>query len=115
MGGEDFVAGVFGVDFVVKGGGAVSVCGSVGGFAGLDSGVGVDVGVVEWVDVDGESAAVVGEFRGAGDCSKVEGGGIVVSHGTFVVGIIVVNQAHFFNRILDIIKFLEYGEDFLGD
>lgn len=69
------------------------------------------VGVIERIDVDGNAHAVLGDFRGMGDEAEVEGGAVVVGHGSFIVGVVVIDEADLLDGIFGGIELFEDGED----
>ena len=90
---------------------AVYIGGSGGG---LDQEAAVyvfHVGVIERIDVDGGAHAVFGDFRGMGDEAEVEGGAVVVGHGAFIIGIVVVHEADLLDGIFGGVELLEDGKD----
>ena len=89
-----------------------------GAGSGLDQEAAVyvfHVGVIEWIDVDGNAHAVFGDFRGMGDEAEVEGGAVVVGHGAFIVGVVVIDKADLLDGIFGGIELLEDGKDSFCD
>ena len=110
---EEAVAGVGGVD---EGDGHLAAGGAVGG-VGLGIGgfhlavVEVDVGVVEGIDVDGESLGVFGELGGARDDAEVEAGGVVGCHAALVVAIVVVDEGDALDFVALLVELTEDVEE----
>ena len=74
-----------------------------------------DIRVVERVDVDGHPQRMFRQFLGARNGAEVEAAGVVGLHRPLVVGIIVVNQLHAFDRVVVFIKFLKDFFQVVGD
>ena len=68
------------------------------------------VGVVERVDVDGGSLAVLRHRCGVRDEAEVERRGVVVAHRHFVVSVPVVNQSHPLDGVLRLVELTENVE-----
>ncbi len=105
--GEKFVAQIALNNLVGKILRAVFKVDAVGRLKALD---GVDefyVGIVARIDVDRQTVAVARNARGVRNESEVEARRIVIAHGKFVVGIVLVDKPNFFNRIIFFVKFLE--------
>ena len=58
------------------------------------------VRIVKRIDVDGEPVTVQRNFVSVGDLAKIKTRRIVVAHGKFVVGVVIVNEANFFHGII---------------
>ncbi|KWW26725.1 MAG: hypothetical protein AUK64_2457, partial [bacterium P201] len=67
------------------------------------------IGVVERVDVDGQSAGVLREFCGAGDSAVAERRRVVVAHLRLIVCIIHIGQEHPLDGVLGIEQLAEDG------
>ena len=61
------------------------------------------IGIVEGIDVNGKSLAVLRNGMGVLDEAEVEAGGVVVPHRPLVVGIPVVDKPHSLYRIFCLI------------
>ena len=89
---------------------AIAVC---LGSSGLDVtgavGTVLVVGVVERVDVDGQSAGVLRELGGAGDGAVAEGRRVVVAHLRLIVCIIHVGQQHPLDGVLGVEQLAQDG------
>ena len=114
---EEAVAGVGSVD---EGNGKLAAGGAVGG-VGLGIGwfhlavVEVDVGVVEGIDVDGESLGVLGELGGARDDAEVEAGGVVGCHAALVVAVVVVDEGDALDLVALFVELAEDAEEVVGN
>ena len=80
---------------------------AVGGLNALDAVDEFYVGIVARIDVDRQTVAVARNARGVRNESEVEARRIVIAHGKFVVGAVLVDEADFFNRITGGEKFAE--------
>ena len=65
------------------------------------------IGVIERVDIDGKSFAMLRYGMGMRDEPEVETGGVVGSHRPFVVGIPVVDEPHSLYRIFRLVELSE--------
>ena len=65
------------------------------------------IGVIERVDIDGKSFAMLRYGMGMRDETEVETGGVVGSHRPFVVGIPVVDEPHSLYRIFRLVELSE--------
>ena len=68
------------------------------------------VGIIESVDVDGKSFAMLRYGMGMRDETEVETGGVVGSHRPFVVCIPIVDESHPLYRILSLVESFENSE-----
>ena len=68
------------------------------------------VGIIESVDVDGKSFAMLRYGMGMRDETEVEAGGVVGSHRPFVVCIPIVDESHPLYRILSLVESFENSE-----
>ena len=65
------------------------------------------IGVIERVDIDGKSLAVLRNGMGMRDEAEVEAGGVVVPHRPFVIGIPIVDEPHPLYRIFRFVELFE--------
>ena len=72
--------------------------------------VSLDMRVVERVDVNGKSLAMLGEFGASFDLSEVETRRIIGLHRTGIICVIFVYQHHAFDRIMCMIERTEDAE-----
>ena len=70
--------------------------------------ISVYVRVIKGIDIHRQPVAVQGESVGAGDCPAAECGGIIVCHGRLIVGIVVIDEAYFFDGVSGKVKPVEY-------
>ena len=67
-----------------------------------------------WIDVNRHAPAVIGELIRTGDCAVVECRAVIVRHGTLIVSVIVVDQAHLLYRIPRLKQFAENLRHLIG-
>lgn len=72
------------------------------------------VRVIERVDVDGKSFAMLRYGMGMRDETEVETGGVVGSHRSFVVCIPIVDESHSLYWIFRLVEFFENSEHICG-
>ena len=116
MADEEAVAEVGAVDFIRERARAVAIWGGGGGlYLHAAAGITAVVGIVEGVDVDGQSQCVL-RYSGRGGYGAVaEAGGVVGPHAALVVGIVVVDELHAPDGIAVVVELTENGEQVGGD
>lgn len=113
---EDFVGEIVVVDFVFEVAGAVGVAISLRRVNAQATVLEMlHVWVVKRVEVDGFSAAVVGERFRASYVSEVEARRVISCHRFFVVGIVVVDEHHAFYWVVGVVEFAENGKQVVGN
>lgn len=65
------------------------------------------IGIVEGIDVNGKSLAMLRNGMGVRDEAEVEARGVVVPHRPLVVGIPVVDESHSLYRIFRLVELFE--------
>ena len=94
---------------------AVGIGFACGGFYYLTASfVVTDVGVVEGIDVDGETTCVVGQLLSARDGAITETAGVVGAHLALVVGIVVVGQTDALDGVVGLVELTEDGQQLGG-
>ena len=76
---------------------------------------GLDVGVVERVDVDRQSTGMLREGGGGSDVAVTEARRVVVAHLGLVVGIVDIGQQHPLDGVLRIEKLAQDGDHAVGN
>lgn len=75
----------------------------------------LDTGIIERIDVHGESHAVGGEFLRACHGAVAETGGVVGGHRRLVLSAIVVDEHHALDGVAGVVELAEDGHEIVGD
>ena len=75
----------------------------------------IDIGIVEGVDIDGHSQSMLGEFFGTRDGTIAETRGVVVTHGTLITGLVIIDEPDALDGILLAVELTEDVDEILGD
>ena len=76
---------------------------------------GLDVGVVERVDIDSQSSGMLREIVGGGDVAVAEARRVVVAHLCLIIGIIHIGQQHALDGVLRIKQLAQDGDQAVGN
>ena len=74
-----------------------------------------NIRIIEGVDVDSHSLSMLGQLGGSRYPAIAETGGVIITHGPFVAGIVIINQTDTLDGILLTIKFAEDVQKIVGN
>ena len=74
-----------------------------------------NIRIIEGVDVDSHSLSMLGQLGGSRYPAIAETGGVIITHGPFVAGIIIINQTDALDGIFLPIEFFENLNQVVGN